>query len=79
MHAFNTSFEQSAKLFMRTCVRIDSVMTGDLADQKLLEFVKKSIRLTKEKTVKPFVTLPDNLTIDQVIDRVVCWIRSNKD
>ena len=31
MQALNTSFEQSAKLFMRTCVMIDSVMTGNLA------------------------------------------------
>jgi hypothetical protein len=27
--------------------------------------------LTKEKIIKSFDTLPDNLTIDQVIDRVI--------
>jgi predicted transcriptional regulator len=27
--------------------------------------------LTKEKLIKSFDTLPDNLTIDQVIDRVI--------
>jgi hypothetical protein len=41
------------------------------ADHKLLKFVKKSVMLTKDKIIKSFDTLPDNLTIDQVIDRVI--------
>lgn len=40
-------------------------------DRKFLKFVKKYIMLTKEKIIKSFDTLPDNLTIDQVIDRVI--------
>jgi predicted transcriptional regulator len=41
------------------------------ADRKFLKFVKKKIMLTKEKIIKSFDTLPENLTIDQVIDRVI--------
>lgn len=43
----------------------------DPADQKFLKFVKKKIMLTKEKIIKSFDALPDNLTIDQVIDRLI--------
>ena len=31
VRALNTTFEQSAKLFMRTCITIDTLMSGSLA------------------------------------------------
>jgi len=47
------------------------ILLIDPADRKFLKFVKKQMMLTKGKNIKSFNTLPKNLTIDQVIDRVI--------
>jgi predicted transcriptional regulator len=42
-----------------------------LAGRKITKFVERKIMLTKEKIKRSIDTLPDNLTIDQVIDRII--------
>jgi hypothetical protein len=37
----------------------------------MLKFVKRGYMLTKEKIKKSIDSLPDDLTIDQVIDRII--------
>ena len=43
----------------------------DHVARKICKFVKRKNMLTKEKIKKSIDTLPDNLTIDQVIDRMI--------
>jgi predicted transcriptional regulator len=50
---------------------IDACIKEDIVEEKIAKFVKTNSMLTKEKLKQSIDTLPDDLTIDQVIDRVI--------